>query len=113
MDFICKRQLLYNLVLGTEWHHLGDSSMLSPSSPPVPCIPPLANDRVCAEWRSLIGYEDLDVINPESSEAEHGKTDVQDVRSSAACIVSPPGERMCSLRCLHITCVNARIFRSS
>lgn len=53
-------------------------------------IPPLALhsincfDGVCPDWRSLIGYEDLDVINPESSEAEHGKTDVQDVRSLAA-----------------------------
>lgn len=33
---------------------------------------------MCCDYR-LVGYEDLDVINPESGEAEHGKTDAEDV----------------------------------
>jgi hypothetical protein len=39
---------------------------------------PLTSFRVFVGNR-LVGYEDLDVINPESGEAEHGQTDAEDV----------------------------------
>eukprot|EP00884_Botryococcus_braunii_P006702 jgi/Botrbrau1/16032/Bobra.7_2s0006.1 len=42
-----------------------------------------AVDYIGTSIQRLVGYEDLDVINPESGEAEHGTTDAEDQRQTA------------------------------